>query len=106
MSYGVHRASKTSVVSTQGDPMNTHAQADVAKQQLYSGFNRLPIGGEWRQGKMRALKDIDPYTDEVLLEIPQSDRGDLDDAYARGRARPDNLGGRSRQAREERSCTE
>jgi aldehyde dehydrogenase (NAD+) len=62
--------------------MNMHAQTEVAKQQLYSGFDRLPIGGEWRQGKMRALKDIDPYTDEVLLEIPQADRGDLDDAYA------------------------
>ena len=31
---------------------------------------------------MRALKDIDPYSDEVLLEIPQADRGDLDEAYA------------------------
>src|ERR1700755_243941 len=60
--------------------MNIHAQ--VAKQQPYSGFDRLPIGGEWRQGKMRALKDIDPYTDAVLLEIPQADRSDLDDAYA------------------------
>ncbi|HTJ57186.1 MAG TPA: hypothetical protein VL418_06435 [Devosiaceae bacterium] len=62
--------------------MDMHAQADVAKRNPYSGFDRLPIGGEWRQGKMRALKDIDPYTDEVLLEIPQADRGDLDDAYA------------------------
>jgi aldehyde dehydrogenase (NAD+) len=33
---------------------------------------------------MRALKDIDPYTDAVLLEIPQADRSDLDDAYAAG----------------------
>lgn len=62
--------------------MNMNEQAEVAKQQPYSGFDRLPIGGEWRQGKMRALKDIDPYSDEVLLEIPQADRGDLDDAYA------------------------
>ena len=60
--------------------MNIHAQA--VKQQPYSGFDRLPIGGEWRQGKMRALKVIDPYTDAVLLEIPQADRSDLDDAYA------------------------
>jgi aldehyde dehydrogenase (NAD+) len=63
-----------------GDPMNIHAQA--AEQQPYSGFDHLPIGGEWRRGKLRALKDIDPYTDAVLLEIPQADRGDLDDAYA------------------------
>jgi aldehyde dehydrogenase (NAD+) len=82
MSEGVHRASKTSLASIQGDPMNMNAQAEVAKPQPYSGFDRLPIGGEWRKGKMRPLKDIDPYTDEVLLEIPQADRGDLDDAYA------------------------
>jgi aldehyde dehydrogenase (NAD+) len=82
MSEGVHRASKTSLASIQGDPMNMNAQAEVAKPQPYSGFDRLPIGGEWRRGKMRPLKDIDPYTDEVLLEIPQADRGDLDDAYA------------------------
>ena len=69
--------------------MNIHSQADVAKRQPYSGFDRLPIGGEWRQGKMHALKDIDPYTDEVLLEIPQADRSDLDDAYAAAaRAQP------------------
>ena len=82
MILGVHRASKTSILSTQGDPMNIHAQAPIAKQQPYSGFDRLPIGGEWRQGKMRALQDIDPYTGEVLLEISQADRSDLDDAYA------------------------
>lgn len=40
--------------------MNMHAQNEVAKLQPYSGFDRLPIGGEWRQGKMRALKDINP----------------------------------------------
>ncbi len=60
--------------------MNIHAQA--VKQPPYSGFDRLPIGGEWRQGKMHALKVIDPYTDGVVLEIPQADRSDLDDAYA------------------------
>ena len=62
--------------------MNIYTQAERAKQQPYSGFDRLPIAGEWRPGKMGALKDIDPYTNEVLLEIPQADRGDLDDAYA------------------------
>jgi aldehyde dehydrogenase (NAD+) len=69
--------------------MDMHAQADGAKRNPYSGLDRLPIGGEWRQGKMQALKDIDPYTDEVLLEIPQADRSDLDDAYAAAaRAQP------------------
>jgi aldehyde dehydrogenase (NAD+) len=42
----------------------------------------LQIGGEWRIGKMHALKNYDPYTGEIILEIPQADRNDLDDAYA------------------------
>jgi aldehyde dehydrogenase (NAD+) len=62
--------------------MNLQARANVAVPQPYTGFDRLPIGGEWRQGKVRSLKNYDPYTNEVLLEIPQGDRSDLDDAYA------------------------
>lgn len=48
----------------------------------YSGFDRMPIGGAWRKGKNRVLKDIDPYTGQLILEIPQGDHGDLEDAYA------------------------
>ncbi len=62
--------------------MDMRAPSEIAKRSPYTGFDRLPIGGEWRQGKMRALKDIDPFTDEVLLEIPKADHTDLDDAYA------------------------
>jgi aldehyde dehydrogenase (NAD+) len=62
--------------------MNIHARANVAGHQPYTGFDRLAIGGEWRQGKMRALKNQDPYTGEIILEIPQADRSDLDEAYA------------------------
>ena len=54
--------------------MNMHSQTDFARRQPYSGFDRLPIGGEWRPGRMHALRDIDPYTDEVLIENPQADR--------------------------------
>jgi hypothetical protein len=68
--------------STKRTPMDIHARADVAVQQAYTGLDRLPIGGEWRSGKMHALKSYDPYTNEVILEIPQADRSDLDDAYA------------------------
>jgi hypothetical protein len=28
---------------------------------------------------MRSLKNIDPFTDDVMLEIPQANRADLDD---------------------------
>ncbi|HET6655001.1 MAG TPA: aldehyde dehydrogenase family protein [Gammaproteobacteria bacterium] len=48
----------------------------------YSGFDCLPIGGEWRSGRdAEALKDHDPYNGETLLEIPRGTREDLDDAY-------------------------
>jgi Aldehyde dehydrogenase family len=63
-------------------PMNIHAQANVAVRQPYAHFDQLPIGGEWRRGKMRAVKNYDPYTGEIILEIPQGDRNDLNDAYA------------------------
>ncbi|MDB5393968.1 MAG: aldehyde dehydrogenase [Rhodospirillales bacterium] len=53
-----------------------------ATSQPYSGFDRMPIGGDWRVGKAdRTLKDFDPYTGQVILEIPQCIRADLDTAY-------------------------
>src|SRR5690242_14395225 len=49
----------------------------------YSGFDRLSIGGVWRPGNgQRTLKDNNPYTGEVILEIQEGDRGDLEAAYA------------------------
>jgi aldehyde dehydrogenase (NAD+) len=54
-----------------------------ATPQPYAGFDRMPVGGEWRQGKMnRVLQDFDPYTGQMIIEIPQCDRSDLDAAYA------------------------
>jgi aldehyde dehydrogenase (NAD+) len=52
-----------------------------ATQQPYTGFDRMPIGGEWRKGGNRVLQDHNPYTGDVILEIPQGNRGDLDDAF-------------------------
>ena len=55
----------------------------VAAPQPYSDLDRLPIGGGWRKAKAnRVLADRDPYTGQVILEIPQADRNDLDDAYS------------------------
>jgi acyl-CoA reductase-like NAD-dependent aldehyde dehydrogenase len=59
--------------------MNIHAQANGAGQKPYAEFDRFPIGSEWRRGKMHPLKNYDPYTNEVIVEIPQADR---DDAFA------------------------
>jgi aldehyde dehydrogenase (NAD+) len=58
--------------------MNINARATTVP---YTGFDRMPIGQHWRQGKKPALKNRDPYTGEVIVEIPQADRNDLDDAY-------------------------
>jgi aldehyde dehydrogenase (NAD+) len=62
--------------------MNIHAQANVAVRQPYTGFDRLPIAGQWRRPNKRMVEDLDPYSGEVIAEIPQGDRTDLDTAYA------------------------
>lgn len=48
----------------------------------YDGFDKLPIGGTWRAGGAEDdLVDTDPYDGDVLLEIPQANARDLDEAY-------------------------
>lgn len=48
----------------------------------YDGFNLLPVAGEWRHAKAgKILTDRNPYTDEIVLEIAQANRDDLDAAY-------------------------
>ncbi|WP_443075705.1 aldehyde dehydrogenase family protein [Streptomyces sp. TRM 70351] len=52
----------------------------------YTGFDRMPIAGEWRAGRAgRTRQDTDPYSGEVLLEIPQANADDLDEAYRAAR---------------------
>ena len=63
--------------------MNDASVRQVATAQPYSDFDRLPIGGGWRRAKTsHVLADRDPYTGQVILEIPQADRNDLDEAYS------------------------
>lgn len=48
----------------------------------YSGFDHQWLGGRWRHGTSGTVnKDFDPYTSEVLVEIPQATKEDLDEAY-------------------------
>ncbi|RCW38461.1 aldehyde dehydrogenase (NAD+) [Halopolyspora algeriensis] len=48
----------------------------------YTGFNRMPLGGEWRSGSSGSVStDVNPYTDETLTEIPLADASDVDRAY-------------------------
>src|SRR5436190_17032007 len=63
--------------------MNDVAHTQSIHPAPYTGFDRLPIGGVWRPGKgQRSLPDHNPYTGEVILEIQEGDRRDLDAAYA------------------------
>src|ERR1700730_13850390 len=53
--------------------------------QHYDRLELLPIAGEWRPGRAEnRLVNTNPYTDDVLLEIKQADRNDLDAAFAGG----------------------
>src|SRR5689334_3239744 len=64
-------------VAVMNDPSRTEAML-----RPYADFDRMPIGGQWRKGKTgRVLQDRDPFTGQVILEIPQGDRSDLDTAY-------------------------
>lgn len=48
----------------------------------YDGFDRMPLGGQWRGGGSgRISEDRDPYTDEILIRIPLAIEQDLDEAY-------------------------
>ncbi len=48
----------------------------------YAGFDGQFIGGSWRAGKEGSKEiDSDPYSGDVLTEIVQADKSDLDEAY-------------------------
>lgn len=47
----------------------------------YDGFDRMPVNGAWRHGGGKPVADRDPYTNDLLVEIPVADERDLDDAF-------------------------
>jgi aldehyde dehydrogenase (NAD+) len=48
----------------------------------YSGLDQLPINGAWRRGRgANVLRDRNPYSGDVLIEIQHANRDDLDEAY-------------------------
>jgi len=48
----------------------------------YEGFDKMLLNGTWRHGgDGRVADDLDPYTNEVLVRIPQADERDLDEAF-------------------------
>ncbi|MGW4768310.1 aldehyde dehydrogenase family protein [Nocardia sp. NPDC004278] len=48
----------------------------------YASFDTMPIGGKWRRGASdTVLADTDPWSGEVLAELPMATTEDLDEAY-------------------------
>ncbi|MCB5206811.1 aldehyde dehydrogenase family protein [Methylovorus mays] len=48
----------------------------------YEGFADQYISGHWRTGRLGTVRmDTDPYTGETLVEIPNANASDLDEAY-------------------------
>ncbi len=48
----------------------------------YTGFDHLFIGGRWVTGRSEhKLRPINPYRQDVIMEIPAADKRDLEDAY-------------------------
>jgi aldehyde dehydrogenase (NAD+) len=48
----------------------------------YEGFESMPIGRRWREGRAgRRIAVLDPYRQETLLEIAAAGPADVDEAY-------------------------
>jgi aldehyde dehydrogenase (NAD+) len=48
----------------------------------YGGFDTMPLAGQWRAGRSgQVLRDADPWSGDILAEIPQATTDDLDEAY-------------------------
>jgi hypothetical protein len=58
------------------------AEEPITAPKPYEGFEKQYIGGAWRSGRAaHAVRDANPYTGEILLEIASANEADLDDAY-------------------------
>lgn len=56
---------------------------NVTTSAPYTGLDQQEIGGQWRTGRSaRKLLDKNPYSGEVLAEITQASRDDVDAAFA------------------------
>jgi aldehyde dehydrogenase (NAD+) len=57
------------------------ATATSAAPPHYEGFTTMPLAGVWRPGSSeKTAADTNPWTGEILTEIPLADPGDLDEA--------------------------
>jgi aldehyde dehydrogenase (NAD+) len=62
------------------------ATATSAAPPRYESFTTMPLAGVWRPGSSRkTASDADPWSGEILTEIPLADPGDLDEAVTAAR---------------------
>jgi aldehyde dehydrogenase (NAD+) len=60
---------------------------EVNQASRYASFDSMPIAGEWRAGHGAAtISDLDPWSGDVLAEIPAADASDLDAAFTAARS--------------------
>ncbi|GAB3957582.1 aldehyde dehydrogenase family protein [Streptomyces sparsus] len=53
----------------------------------YDDFTLLPLAGKWRTGNSgKPREDLDPWTGEVIVEIPQADMSDAEEAMDAARS--------------------
>jgi len=63
------------------------SQPNAASAASYDGFDRQFIAGEWRHGGAHTRSpDHDPYTGEMLVEIPEANSDNLDQAFRAAKA--------------------
>ncbi|PRX46577.1 4-hydroxybenzaldehyde dehydrogenase [Prauserella shujinwangii] len=56
--------------------------ADTSTPAPYTGFDRMPVGGQWRTGAAgEPARDVNPYTGDTLTEIGKADASDVAAAY-------------------------
>ena len=69
--------------NTKSEAMQTEpVKAAPPAPSPYAGFDGQYIAGKWRPGREGSREvDTNPYSGEILTEIVQADKRDLDDAY-------------------------
>jgi aldehyde dehydrogenase (NAD+) len=71
--------------------MASLVEKPITTPRPYDGFEKQFITGVWRAGRAaNLLKDMNPYTGEVLVEMLSANQSDLDEAYrSAAQAQPD-----------------
>ncbi|GAA2215829.1 aldehyde dehydrogenase family protein [Nonomuraea monospora] len=55
--------------------------ADNQAPAPYTGFDRMPMAGQWRPGSGSVMDDVNPYSGEVITKLALADASDVDRTY-------------------------